>query len=123
VTRLLRLGAANLLEVTVSKVSADDSVNFAERSADYWIFGGIYRPVYLAVRPRESIERVAIDARADGSFRAEAFLDGIASADSVEGRIETLEGARVSAPFRASISPGQSRAALASSVASPRTAH
>jgi len=33
----------NLLEVTVSKVSSDASVEDAERGADYWVFGGIYR--------------------------------------------------------------------------------
>lgn len=31
----------NLLEVTVSKVSSDRSVEEAERQADYWAFGGI----------------------------------------------------------------------------------
>ena len=69
VTPLLRFGARQQLEVLVSKESANASVNGAERHADFWIFGGIYRPVYLEARPPESIERVAIDARHDGAFR------------------------------------------------------
>ena len=68
VTDKLKLGAQNKLEVTVAKHSANESVNKAERLADYWVFGGIYRPVYLEVVPQQFIERVAIDARADGSF-------------------------------------------------------
>ena len=67
VTHLLKKGE-NLLEVTVSKESANESINRAERQADYWIFGGIFRPVYLLVTPQQHIERVSIDARADGDF-------------------------------------------------------
>jgi beta-galactosidase/beta-glucuronidase len=66
ITRLLRYGRTNLLEVEVDKHSADASVNRAERQADYWIFGGIYRPVFLEVLPKTHIARTAIDARADG---------------------------------------------------------
>ncbi len=73
VTNLLRYGAQNLLEVTVNKSSANASVNEAERKADYWVFGGIYRPVYLQAFPPEFIEQVAIDARADGSFCIHVF--------------------------------------------------
>lgn len=120
ITRLLRYGGRNLLEVTVSKMSADDSVNFAERCADYWIFGGIYRPVYLKVTPRESIARLAIDARADGAFRMDVHLDGVERADGVEARIEALDGSAVGGPVRASLRPGQALAQLATRVASPR---
>jgi hypothetical protein len=123
VTRLLRYGDRNLLEVTVSKMSADDSVNFAERCADYWIFGGIYRPVYLKADPRESIARVAIDARADGMFRMEVHLsplDGVRRADAVEALVQTLDGSVVAPPIRASLRPGQSLAHLQTTVANPR---
>jgi hypothetical protein len=119
-TRLLRYGRSNLLEVTVSKMSADDSVNFAERCADYWIFGGIYRPVYLKVTPPESISRVAIDARADGAFQMDIHLDGVHGANAVEALIQTLDGSVVGPPMRASLRPGQSLAHLETHVASPR---
>ena len=68
VTALLRFGARQQLEVLVSKESSNESVNEAERHSDFWIFGGIYRPVYLEAHPPESVERVAIDARHDGAF-------------------------------------------------------
>ncbi len=76
ITALLKYGQSNLLEVTVAKHSANASVNEAERKADFWIFGGIFRPVYLEVLPTSNIEAVAIDARADGRFSANITLSG-----------------------------------------------
>jgi hypothetical protein len=99
VTDKLKLGAENKLEVTVAKHSANESVNKAERLADYWVFGGIYRPVYLEVVPPQFIERVAIDARADGSFAMDVFLNGVSDADSVEAQIVTLDGKKVGGVF------------------------
>ena len=51
ISKLLKYGKENLLEVTVAKHSANQSVNEAERKADFWIFGGIFRPVWLEVSP------------------------------------------------------------------------
>ena len=59
VTDLLKLGGENELDVLVDKESANASVNEAERRADYWIFGGIFRPVYLEIKPRDSRRRNA----------------------------------------------------------------
>ncbi|RXK85777.1 glycoside hydrolase family 2 TIM barrel-domain containing protein [Filimonas effusa] len=74
ITDKLLTGKANLLEVTVSKMSSEPSVNNAERLADYWVFGGIFRPVYLEAVPRQHIDHVAIDAKANGSFAMQAFI-------------------------------------------------
>ena len=73
VTDKIKPGAENQLEVRVHKMSSNKSVNHAERYADYWIFGGIFRPVYLEAFPKEHIDRVAIAADADGNFRMDAF--------------------------------------------------
>lgn len=70
-------GELNQLEITVSKLSSDESVNRAERYGDYWNFGGIFRPVYLEAFPKEYISRVAINARADGSFAMDVFPENI----------------------------------------------
>jgi hypothetical protein len=77
ITDKLIFGTTNLLEVTVSKLSADESVNRAERYGDYWNFGGIYRPVFLEAFPAEHISRVAINAKADGSFAMDVFPEKI----------------------------------------------
>lgn len=99
VTDKLKPGAKNKLEVTVAKHSANESVNRAERLADYWVFGGIYRPVYLEVVPQQFIERVAIDARADGAFAMDVFLNGVTDADEVEAQVVTLGGKKVGDKF------------------------
>lgn len=75
ITDLLTYGKANLLEVKVQKVSTNESINYAERKADFWVFGGIYRPVYLQVLPKEHIERIAIDAKANGDIKADLFIN------------------------------------------------
>lgn len=68
ISKLVKYGTKNLLEVTVSKHSANKSVNEAERQADYWIFGGIFRPVWLEVLPVVRISDISIDAKANGTF-------------------------------------------------------
>ena len=65
----------NRLEVEVLKESTNPQVNLAERRADYWNFGGIWRPVFIISKPARNIQRVAIDAKADGSFMADVFLN------------------------------------------------
>jgi hypothetical protein len=84
VTKLLKTGAKNLLEITVSKHSSNKSVNEAERKADFWIFGGIFRPVYLEALPRDHMDHISVDAKADGSFLANFFVNGGADKASVE---------------------------------------
>ena len=75
ISDLVEYGGDNLLEVKVSKFSSNESINEAERYADYWIFGGIYRPVYLEVLPELHFQRLAVDARADGELSIQAFLN------------------------------------------------
>ena len=120
VTERLRYGRRNLLEVVVSKQSANASINRAERDADFWVFGGIYRPVYLAARPPSSIERTAIDARADGSFRIDVHLLGTTGDTRVTARIEDLEGRPVGDAFTGTAASGQTQVTLRAAIAQPR---
>jgi beta-galactosidase/beta-glucuronidase len=120
VTGKLRPGQDNLLEVTVSKESTDDSVNRAERLGDYWNFGGIYRPVHLEALPLQHIERIAVDARADGTLRIDAHLSGTGSADCLTARVTDLSGRPVGAPFTAAVAPGDTTVTLRTAVDSPR---
>jgi len=87
ITDKLHFGEPNLLEVTVSKMSSNHSVNRAERYADYWIFGGIFRPVYLEAYPKEYIQRSAIAAAADGSFRIDVFPKNIVARREIAAEI------------------------------------
>lgn len=92
VSDLLKFGKKNLLEVTVKKESENASVNLAERRADYWNFGGIIRPVFLEIKPATHIDRVAIDAQADGSFTANCYL-GNAAAGNLSVKTEIIDPA------------------------------
>jgi hypothetical protein len=101
ITKLLRFGKENELEVLVRKHSDNESVSKAERQADFWIFGGIFRPVYLEAKPVYHIQRVAIDARADGLFDAEIWFSRLRYAGNIpDGHvsvsIKTVDGKPVS---------------------------
>ncbi|HRQ52562.1 MAG TPA: glycoside hydrolase family 2 TIM barrel-domain containing protein, partial [Agriterribacter sp.] len=87
ISPLVKYGESNTLEVLVKKHSDNKTVNHAERDADYWVFGGIFRPVYLQVKPKENIQRVAIDAKADGSFLADVFLSSAKSGEKIRVEI------------------------------------
>ena len=89
VTDFLKYGKKNLLEVTVSKESENASVNLAERRADYWNFGGIFRPVFLEVKPAINLRHIAIDAQMDGSFRANCYTN--LSNDGMSIRAQILD--------------------------------
>lgn len=90
ISKLLNYKGNNTLEVTVAKHSANKSVNEAEREADYWIFGGIYRPVYIEALPQSHIQRVSIDAKADGKFRSIVQQSG--GADEIQVQIKDAKG-------------------------------
>lgn len=92
ITNLLKFGESNLLEVDVAKHSLNESVNRAERQGDYWIYGGIFRPVYLEALPEIHIKRVAIDAKSDGTFNMLVNLNDIQADYDVEVELYDLRG-------------------------------
>jgi len=101
ITKLLKFGQNNLLEVTVHKSSSNESVENAERKSDFWVYGGIYRPVWLEAVPREHIDRLAIDARSDGNFMMDVFLEGNTANVQVTARVKTLDGRSFGNPLTA----------------------
>lgn len=88
----LHYGGKNEIEVKVSKHSANKSVNAAERKADWWLFGGIYRPVWIEALPPVSIEHFAVDARHNGDFTAEVFFNRAMAGQQVVASIRPLKG-------------------------------
>ena len=99
ISDLLKFGKENTLEVSVAKHSENEGVNEAERRCDFWIFGGIFRPVFLEAKPKSNINRIAIDAKADGSFQMDIFLKNIKEHTELKAQIKTLSGEPVSSPF------------------------
>ena len=100
ITSLLKAEGENLLEVKVAKQSANKSVNAAERRADWWLYGGIYRPVWLEVVPDVSMEHFILDARADGSLRASVRMAGNAEGHVLAVSIRGLKDGKPLRPLQ-----------------------
>ena len=99
----------NRLEVEVLKESSVPQVNLAERRADYWNFGGIWRPVFIISKPAQNIQRVAIDAKDDGHFMADVFLNRAVPASSVSVDIIDTNGKTVGKSSALPISSDQAK--------------
>lgn len=106
ISDLILLGKENVLDVTVSKESKNASVNLAERRADYWNFGGIFRPVFLEALPPNHINYTSLKAEADGSFEANVFLGSGASGLRVETIITDENGKKVGQTIKGSVIDG-----------------
>lgn len=120
ISKLLKFGALNKLEVTVAKHSANKSVNAAERKGDFWIFGGIFRPVYLEITPEQHITRWTIDAKADGNLKANVYLDHITGAKEIIAQVFTLNGEKVGTAFKTKINKGDTIVSLHTAVTAPK---
>lgn len=112
ITSLIEPGEINQLEVVVSELSANPSVNRAERLGDYWIFGGLFRPVWLEARPARFIESAAIDARADGSVLADVHLGPGIRTGEISAQIFDASGAAVATPFTADVAAGATQVSV-----------
>lgn len=108
----------NLLEVTVSKESANAGVNLSERRADYWNFGGIFRPVFIVAKPAQNIDHLAINAQADGNFYADCFLNMAIEGAKVHTVITDDKGKKV-AENTSAVRNGSDRATVNVAVKSP----
>lgn len=110
---LLRYGASNKLEVTVHKASANASVNNAERRADWWNFGGIYRPVYLTCTAPEHIEHFAIDAQANGRMTVDLEVENAPQGSTMEYTLTPLDSPeRILNSFSVPLASGTERHSL-----------
>ncbi|MEP1954520.1 MAG: glycoside hydrolase family 2 TIM barrel-domain containing protein [Algoriphagus sp.] len=103
ISEYLDFGSENMLEVKVSKRSANESVNKAEREADFWIFGGIFRPVFLEILPENHFTRIAIDAKANGEFRALLTLNEVPKSAEVEVRLKDLANGNTVGSFTSEV--------------------
>ncbi|AYL94943.1 glycoside hydrolase family 2 protein [Mucilaginibacter celer] len=120
ITDLIKPNAKNLLEVTVDKTSANASVNDAERrNSDFWVFGGIYRPVYLEVVPDTYIERMAINAKADGTFQADVYAQNLKGDETIEAQVQKLNGEKVGLPFTIKVNTGADHPELKTKINKP----
>ena len=100
----------NRIEVTVAKESENAGVNLAERRADYWNFGGIWRPVFMQARPALNMKHIAIDAQANGDFKADYTLSMPVEGGKITTVITDKNGKKVGesvTPIRKGAGDGQ----------------
>ena len=91
ITDLIKFGKTNTLEVEVAKQSANKSINAAERMADWWLYGGIFRPVWLEVVPPTNINHFVIDARKDGRMTVDLEMEGDATGYEASVTLKSLK--------------------------------
>lgn len=123
VTPYVVVGAnTNVLTVTVRMWSANASVEAAEQgNVDYWLFGGIYRPVYLAAKPAAYIDYVAANPLANGNLTVSAYLGGINGNYSVQVFVTDTNGAMLGNVFSNSVSAGATNVMLSAALPTPNT--
>lgn len=110
----------NRLEVTVAKESENAGVNLAERRADYWNFGGLWRPVFMIARPALNLKHIAIDAQADGSFTADCTLSMPVEGGKITTVITDRNGKKVGESVT-TLRPGQGDTQVKVQVKDPAT--
>ena len=119
ISSLLNYDKPNTLEVTVSKMSSDASVNNAERLADYWVFGGIFRPVFLEATPKQFIDYVGIDAKADGKFAMQVWPKGLSGKGTIVTTI-TDASKKVISTVRTPVATGDEQVIASAQVANTK---
>jgi len=120
ITGLLKPSGKNVLEVTVDKTSGNASVNDAERkNSDFWVFGGIFRPVYLEIVPETFIDRVAVNATADGLFKMDVYPQNIKGNEIIEAQVQKLNGEKVGRAFTVKAAAAEGARRLTSSFTNP----
>ncbi len=127
ITSLLKpAGQKNEIQVDVDDDSMNDSVNRAERRADYWNYAGIFRPVYLEAVPKTFIDHLAINATAAGALDVDVTTSdpGTGTGDtrrgSLEMRVLDMSGKPVGDPVVAKDVAFKEATHLAGKIASPR---
>ena len=95
ITSLLSLGKKNRLEVKVAKESANKSINAAERLADWWLYGGIYRPVWIEVVPQVNMEHLVLNADQHGKLEAAIDMEGNAEGYELTLSVKSLKDEKV----------------------------
>jgi hypothetical protein len=112
--------STNVLQVTVRRWSTDPFIVGAEEKADYWDFGGIYRPVYLEAKPAAYIDRIAANPLANGQITVSAFLGGITTNYLVNAFVTDTNGVQLGGTFSNSVSAGMTNVILSASLPVPK---
>ena len=102
ITDFLKNGKNNL-EIEVNSSSTNESLVAAERYADFWLFSGIFRPVFIQEFSDEFIEKVAIDAQMDGDFKMWVYTNGIKKANVISAQLYDSKQIKIGKAFETKI--------------------
>ncbi|UZD23409.1 hypothetical protein PBT90_08420 [Algoriphagus halophytocola] len=83
------LRSENVLEVKVYKYFDKQYIKKYFNTKGQWIFGGIYRPVYLEILPKFHFSISSLEARAEGTLKAQ--LDFFDTSNSAEVLLELYD--------------------------------
>jgi hypothetical protein len=121
VTPYVVVGAnTNVLTVTVRMWSANASVEAAEQgNVDYWLFGGIYRPVYLEAKPSAYIDYVAANPLANGNITNNVYLGGITANYTVQEFVTDSNNVMLGNVFSNTVTAGATNVTLSASLPTP----
>ncbi len=120
VTSLVVPGANNLLEVTVKKWSSSTNIQRAESLGnDYWVFGGLYRPVYLEAKPQAYLDYVAANPLANGAITVKAFLGGITNDCILNAFVTDTNNVQLGSPFSIPVPAAATNATLSAALPAP----
>jgi len=121
VTPYVVVGAStNVLTVTVRKFSADPFVEGAEEgNVDYWIYAGIFRPVYLEAKPAVYIDRIAANPLANGNITVSAFLGGTANNYTVKAFVTDSNNVQLGSSFSNTVTGGATNVILSAALPAP----
>jgi len=119
-TNVVTGASTNKLDVVVSEWSANTSVNTAEREADYWNFSGIFRPVYLMAKPQSYIDRLAVNAQANGLINVNVFLGGITNNCVLVASVTDTNNVQLGNAFTNTVTAGMTNVLLSATLPSPQ---
>lgn len=122
VTDKIVTGAStNVITVVVRRWSTDPFIVGAEEKADYWDFGGIYRPVYLEAKPPTYIDRIAANPLANGNITVNTYLGGIADNYTVKAFVTDTNNMQLGSSFSSTVAPGATNVILSATLPQPNT--
>ena len=119
-TQVVPGASTNVLAVTVKKWSASTNLMRAEMLGnDYWVFGGLYRPVYLEAKPAAYIDRLAANPLASGQITANIYLGGISNNYTVRAFVTDSNNLPLGNAFSNAVFSGATNVTLSASLPAP----
>lgn len=104
VSENIDFGDRNLLEVNVYKYSDKKEFKDFINSDSHWVFGGIYRPVFLEISPKYHFTISKLQTLADGSFHAQLDFSDLPKSASLRLELKETDSGEIRGSFSQEVS-------------------